>query len=531
MTRPVLVDQHGRPLRASARTAFMTGRGFDGAGADRQQTRAWSTAPLPSVNETASRDRIAARARDLMRNSGVAAGAMRKTRAQTIGMGLSLRSKPEASTLGVEPTEALRFGRQIETVWRSWADDPGRQCDVKRRRTFGQLLRVLWSERFTTGENIAVLRWRPDRGTKFATCVQDMDTDRLSNPNEKPDTDELTQGVEFNEDGEAMAYHFRDSHRNDFRWSSKRWSWTRVPRIGDDGRRIVIHAFDEERAEQVRGVSPFAPILLAFRDLQRFTEAEIGAAVINATFAAFIKSGFDPAAVVEALGLDNPDVAAIGTSWHDSRMGIYGPGGLSVKDNKIPALAPGDEVEINNTTRQVGAFGAFKKAYLQDFATALGIPYMVLSEDWESVSYSAARAALAETWRIVTEDRASFIADTVSPIFAEVITEAFYRGYLVEPDGWPDFEDEPGAYLNANWTGPGRGYVDPLKEAQANELLRQMGVTTLDQICADQGRDWEDTLEQLAVEREKLREMGLTELDLASVLGAPQSSEEGTADQ
>ncbi len=520
MTRPKIFDQFGRPLRASSITSFPGGLGYDGAGAGRQQTTGWSTAPVPSVSETRERAPLAARARDLIRNSGIASGALRKARAQTIGPGLALRAKPDAHMLGVDPREALAFGREIERAWRAWANGPEHQCDIKRMRGFGRILRSLWSERFTTGECVAVLRWRPDRGTQFATCVQEIDPERMSNPQDKPDTADLSQGIELTPDGEPAAYHFRDAHQYDYRWNAKSWSWTRLPRIGEDGRRIVVHGFDIDRAEQIRGVTPFAPILVGFRDLQRFTEAEIGAAILNATFAAFVKAGMDPVAVSDALGIDFGEASALGQSWQAVRTSIYGEQGISIRDNRVPLLAPGDEVEMNNTTRQVGAFADFKKAFLQDFATALGLPYPVLAEDWEGVSYSAARAALAETWRIVTEDRTNFVADTVSPIHAEVITEAFWRGILVEPDGWPSFEGNEAGYLAGDWTGPGRGYVDPLKEAQANLLLRKSGGKTLDQICAEQGQDWETILHQLATEDAYMEELGITLPELADALAA-----------
>ncbi|RAN30642.1 phage portal protein [Hyphomonas pacifica] len=530
MSRPQLMDQYGRPLRSSA-SLLVSGGAYQAASRNRQQTVGWSASAVSSASETyANRQPIAARARDLIRNSGIATGAMRKVRAQTIGPGLRLRAKPDATRLGVDPTEALTFSRKIEGAWSDWADDHRHQCDLARTRTFGQLSRIMWSDRFTTGENLAVLRWKEDRGTDYATCVQLVDPERLSNPGGKMDEDLLRQGIGLSPDGEPIEYHIRDRHPSDYVSSSHQWQWTRMPRYAEDGRRVVVHGFPEDRSEQLRGVSPLAPILTAFRDLSRFTEAEIGAAIINATMAAFVKSGFDPLAVIEAIGADEggSGLADIGKGWHETRMGIYGEEGLSLHDNRIATLAPGDEVQMNNTTRQVGSFSDFKKAFLQDFAAAIGIPYMVLSEDWEGVSYSAARAALAETWRIVTEDRADFVADSILPIYAEIVTEAFWRGYLVEPDGWPSFEGNEAAYLKADWTGPGRGYVDPLKEAQANLLNMRIGATTLDKVCADQGLDWESTLVQLATEKQRMEELGIAPAELAEALAAiPPTDKEG----
>lgn len=525
--RPQLLGPDGRPIRRVSSSLLMSAEDYAGASRQRQQTAGWVVSPKPSSAETAgARKTIAGRARDLIRNSGVAAGAMRKARAQTIGPGFRLRAKPDAEQLGVDPKQAVTFGRQLEATWNRWAFDTKRQCDIARRRTFGQISRTLWSERFQTGENLSVIRWQPDRGTAFATCIQEIDPDRLSNRNDAPDTDLKRQGITFSETGEPIAYDIRERHGADYVVSAKLFDWTTLPRVDEDGRRVVVHAFSADRAEQIRGISPFAPLLAAFRSLERFTEAELGAAIINATFAAFIKSGFDPIATAEALGLDEGSIAGATKGWQDARLDIYGEEGLTIHDNKIAALAPGDDVTINNTTRQVGNFAAFKKAFLQDFAAAIGLPYPVLSEDWNGISYSAARAALAETWRIVTEDREDFISDTIDPVYYEVLTEAFWRGYLVEPDGWPPFEGNEVAYLNADWTGPGRGYVDPQKEAAANLLLWRMGAKTLDQICAEQGLYWEDVITQIAQELERMNELGISMPELAEALAYAPSDKE-----
>ena len=489
-----------------------------GASQKRQQTIAWSPASRPSTAET-QRDRkpVSARARDLVRNYGPARGALKKSRAQIIGPGLRLRSKPNAKALGVPHDEALRFAREIEQVFNSWAISPDNQCDVRGLRSFGQMLGTAWSDRLVAGENLMVIRQKPKRGTKFATCLQEVDPDRLNNPLGKPDDVNHRQGIELNNDGAPTAYHIQDRHPLDEAITLDRLNWTRMPRHAPDGRRVVIHGFFSDRSEQIRGMSAFAPVLIALRDITRMSEAEIGAATINATFAGFVQSSFDELALGDALGLDTGAAAGSGSSFQDLRDQIYGDG-LSIHDNQLASLAPGDSVEIPNTSRATGPFSDFKKSFLQDVAAALGIAYPVLAEDWEGVNYSSARAALAEVWRLVTEDRSHFIRDTVMPIFCEVIDEAFLRGFLVEPEGWPTYEDNKAAYLQASWTGPGRGYVDPLKEAQANALLMEMGVLTLDELCAEQGKDWEEVIAQKALERDRLEELGFAPLEISGLL-------------
>ena len=68
----------------------------------------------------------------------------------------------------------------------------------------------------------------------------------------------------------------------------------------------------------------------------------------------------------------------------------------------------------------------------------------------------------------------------------------------------------------ARWIGPGRGYVDPLKEAQASTEKLANGTSNLEIECAEQGRDWEEVLEQGLVielrEKELRQQMGLEPL-------------------
>ena len=78
------------------------------------------------------------------------------------------------------------------------------------------------------------------------------------------------------------------------------------------------------------------------------------------------------------------------------------------------------------------------------------------------------------------------------------------------PNGAPGFWEAFPAWTRCRWIGPGRGWVDPVKEATAAALRIDSGLSTLQDEAAEQGRDWEETLEQLALERELRAEFGLS---------------------
>lgn len=66
--------------------------------------------------------------------------------------------------------------------------------------------------------------------------------------------------------------------------------WTRVEAWGEKtGRRNVIHIMNRERIGQRRGVPFLAPVIEALKQLGRYTDAELVAAVVSGMFTVFIE--------------------------------------------------------------------------------------------------------------------------------------------------------------------------------------------------------------------------------------------------
>jgi capsid protein len=129
--------------------------------------------------------------------------------------------------------------------------------------------------------------------------------------------------------------------------------------------------------------------------------------------------------------------------------------------------------------------------------------------DWSQTNYSSARAALNEVWRGVIRLRGVLIWGAAQPIYAAWLEDALDAGMIDVPKGCADFYDAPAAWLNADWIGPARGYVDPVKEAQASALRIDGRISTLEREAAEQGQDWEEILAQLARERDAMANLGL----------------------
>jgi lambda family phage portal protein len=509
-----------------ANSSFGNGETYRSQSVTHQDMAVWQPGLRSADSAWApGRDLAKARADDLIRNDGAAASGVEKSSDLLVGNQWTLSAKPDGDALGLNPEQAHALGRQMERQFNRWGSNLW--CDKRRRCTFPMLLTLAARETHgAAGESFGVLGWREraldHQRAFYATCLDIVDADRVRNPMGGVDNEFLRSGIEIDSDGAPIAAHFRGGHPGDTGFYTNAFQTTRVPWETETGRPIIVHWAEPFRAGQTRGVSRFAAILAPFKQLSRLADAEIGSAVINAMFSAFIKSGFDPAAVAESLG-GSGSAGDQGQGWQDMRMGIYENAPVLLNGNKIPILAPGDEVEVQNQSRDTAEFVGFRSSFLQTIAAALGISYEQLQADFTKTTYSSARAALNEVWRWVKARRAGLIAQFVQPIYYAVMEEAFDRGYITPPPGAPDFYEAWDLYLKATWIGPARGYIDPVKERQAAQIGMEIGVTTGEMEAAEQGGDYEDNLNQRAVEERMRRDLRLPPVASAIYMGGAPS--------
>lgn len=453
-----------------------------------------------------------ARIKDLVRNDPTAGAAVDRLVDMIVGQGLRLSSKPDAEALGISVEEGHEFGRAIEREWRAWANDPRRFCDARRQSSANGLFRQQARSFVQSGEACAVLTWRDDVRARYATCVMPVDPDRLSNPQQSLPTMMLRGGVEMDSFGAPVAYHVRNAHAADWWAYEKAWEWTRVPRETSWGRPVFVHGFEPEEAGQTRALSAFASLVTGLRKLGKFADAEISSAAANALLAAFVESDLPPEEVAQRLSPGQAGISATGRSAYMNELASYfEKAPPKVGGTRIPVMPPGSKITMNAQPRQTTAYPTFERAFLNRFASRLGLSGEQLSMDFSQTNYSSARAALNEAWRAVKRMSAVFTEQVVTPIYFAVIEEAFDRGYIKAPKGAPDFYDAPGAWLNARWIGPGRGFIDPVREAEASGLRIASELSTLEAESAEQGNDYEETMQQLAREQSDRRKYGLPE--------------------
>jgi len=507
-----------RPIRRGMNAAAYTA-----GDAYAQDLTSWNAPHVsPDAAYLPERKRITDRLHDLVRNNGWASGAVTARVNAAIGVGLRFNAAPDYRALGIDQDAAFDLGRQIEGVFRQWANDPRRGCDLTMRQDFGGLLRLLFRHRIVDGEGLAVLHYRPRRyGVPFATTLQVVHPARLSNPNDAPDQDDLRDGVETDPDGAPIGYYIRARHPGDrLQMDVDLYSWERLERATPWGRPVVIHAFSPEEAGQTRGVSPLAAVVPRLKMNDAYERAELQAAVANAVLAAFIETSMAPE---EAIGLlDDGDKYA---DQNNLRASFYESAPVTLNGFRVPILPTGDRVNFGTPARPNREASDFVHASLRNLAAALGDNPSTISKDYSKTNYSSERAALVQTWRSIATERHLMAADVGVPVLLALLEEAIDSGKLLLPKGAPDLWEAPAAYTAGSWLGPGKGWVDPVKEAQGAQLRMQAGLSDPFAEAAEQGHDYEEILMRQKQAAEMRDSLGLPEPAAASPSPRPPNEE------
>lgn len=507
--------------KASAIAGGFGGAGsspYDAANIYDQRVADWQPYLSSPDNElNMYRDRIVARQRDIVRNDGWGSGAVTSILDNVVGASFRPISKPDYRFLkyytgiaGFDATWANEFGRAIEAHWRCWAEDQNRYCDASRHQTIAQMFRLGFRHKLIDGDALALMLWLPERvghgRARYATSVQMMDPDRLSNPQVGFDKKLVRGGVKINHLGEAVGYYIRRAHQGDWFNAAESMQWDLIDRETAWGRPIVIHDFDHDRSGQHRGgAGVLTPVLQRLKMLVQYDGAELDAALINAIFGAYVQSPFDPELVQSALGAGG-EISA----YQQQRSDFHKERNISLSGARMPILFPGEEIKAVTAARPNGAFMDFEGAMLRNVAAAAGISYEQISKDWSKTNYSSARAALLEVWKTLSRRRTDFATGFAHPIYSCFVEESMDIDNLPMPAGAPSFEECRTAYSACRWLGPGRGWVDPVKERQGAQMGMEAGLSTLEMEAAESGGvDWEENLEQRALEVKKFKDLGL----------------------
>lgn len=490
--------------RAAARSALSvlnSGYGNYGANQTKKSMRGWEFYGGSAKEDIEDNiDILRQRSRDAYMGIPTASAALKTMRTNVIAAGLVPAPKLDADYLRLDQNQAADLQAQIIREFSLWADTPA--CDGDRVDNFYKLQQLAYLGELMNGDAIALLTQDDaDINQPYGLRVKIIEADRLCSPDgydrlapcrvRGHQVHQIVQGVETDEAGKVVAYWISNRHplAATANLQPGQMEWQRVEAYGKlTGRRNILHIMNRERAGQVRGVPILAPVLETLKQLGRYTDAEITAAVLSAYFTVIVKSSiagdgrpFGEMLPPEAL-IDGADQTSI----------ELGPGA-------IVSLNPGEEVQFAEPKHPNTGYDAFTNAMIKQIGAAMEIPPEVLFKQF-STSYSAARGALNEFWRTCGMLREQFADDFCRPIYEEWFAEAVARGRIRAP-GYFDDPARRRAYMECTWNGPARTNLNPVQEVDAAIKRVGAGFSTAQEETAQMtGGDYSVNIRQRVAE-------------------------------
>ncbi|MCT8975504.1 phage portal protein [Clostridium sp. CX1] len=452
--------------REAWRKAYQELRSYDAGTEDRLNAGWRAVNASAEQTDSAYRDTIRARARDLERNSDMSESIIGAFERNVVGTGFKLQAKTDDENLNSE----------IEKLWREWCKP--RNCDVTYQQSFNEMCRMALRRKKVDGGIFFIKRYTQGGVVPFTLQVRevdDLDTMQISRNNIR-----VLNGIEYNEFNRPIAYYFKKYDVNGFYLGKSE-------RIEAND---VIFLWLKKRPSQVREMSEMSPTITRIKDVNSYMEAVSVKERVSACLSVFIKRM-------------NPDTGGIGRTGGKQNTNQYK--GKTLSPGMIMELSPGEDVSVVQPPAQGASAADFVRLQQRLTGSGQGISYESVSRDMSQVNYSSARQGLLEDEKTYQIEQQYLIDHFLTEVYETFLISAVLSGAIAIKDFWGKKKE----YMMHEWTPPGQKWIDPLKEANANRIALETNQTTLAELSATYGHDWKEIVDQRAREIQYMKEKGV----------------------
>lgn len=433
-------------------------RALDAAGGARR----WKVAPASANAGTihASASTIGMRAQHYTLNNPTGARVTESLVSNLVGDGIKPRSEHE--------DEAAR--RFLHRCWKAWTDE----ADADGQTDFYGLQQLAVRDLVVFGEALFVFAFHPETG---APQLRRLHPEQLDRTKDQifDHGGKIYQGVEFDATGRRVAYWIRQNAPGDT-LAGYSLAPVRIPASE------VIHLFRQLVPGQVRGLSWFAPILLAAKELDSVLDALIVRARVAALHAGFITD-------------------TDGNSVYDGQKSD-GTLTASLEPGALINLPPGKDIRFPDTPDQGGASDLLTATF-RLIAAGTNTTYEQATGDYSNVNYSSARQAFLEYRRFCqTIQHHLLVFGFCRPVWKAFIRHQVLQGEIPARD----YTADRSAFDAVKWLPPAWPWVDPKNDAIAAEKALKNHLRSRSEIIAERGYDAEDVDAEIAADAQRLKD-------------------------
>lgn len=427
---------------------------------------------------------IRTRCKEVVENSPILSGERREFVGELVGEGIRVDFKARNS----------RFEKKIQFLWNNYIST---RVTIDEEENLSGLVKLCLMEVFVSGE-IFLRKVLTMDGIKYQVIpVHFLSDDSLLSFKKSRGDNYMYEGIEYNEMGKKVAYHFNKENKKILGFNLKTLETQRISASE------IHHVFFRTNTER-RGLPLILSSIVKSRFLDELVDATLKKQLIASCFAAFTHDISDISREMSA------DQIGEGSDEYDSESEIL-PG-------TITNLPPNRSVSFPSPPGNQD-FESLQRSTKMDIAKGLGTSYEALTSDYSQVTFSSARQGHQRKLKNLVVFRNFLLKDKIiDPIVND------FLDHLVRMEEIPTRNNITWDLLSQRDV-----IVDPAREVPALIEELKNGLISWKEAISLRGKNPDDFIEKLKMEREQLSESGLS-LDFLSnsLRGSnPQGNQEG----
>lgn len=316
-------------------------------------------------------------------------------------------------------------------------------------------------------------------GIRFEV-IDSLQIDPLYNGDYIYNGEKIVMGIKVDSHYKPLSYFIRKNSSADYYLSGER---------EEVKANEIIHLYKKQYAEQVRGFTPLAAVLLDLNALQEYKTAEINASLLNSAF-----MGIWEKQSSTSDGYDDYD---------DDEIDENGDVALELENNVFRYAPAGYKLSQIANNHPNSNVGAFVKAILKGVAGALGMSYNKISSDYESTSYSSLRQSNIEDAVTVKQIQQFLIDNWKNLQYAE------WLKYLLLSDITNLPYSKIDKFMVHDFQSRNFEYLDPAKQMQSIQMRLSLGLSSPIQEIHNLGKSPQDVLNSWVRWQQMLKDRGL----------------------
>jgi len=481
-----LLDQYGRPLVANGHAMMIVGQrqiksgafmdtigkiraDYDMSRENRFIRRRTGLAPQGGSADYHYRNENAyytdiEKARDMDRNDSIVGQTIDRAVANEVQDGFSL--DPQTGDAGVN--EALY------QYWIEWSNDP-ELCDISGEYTWHDY--EVHSCRAEKLDGDCVISGLDEGQLQFFEAHEVQTHTRIPN---------TFLGVTVGEHGRHEQYWITQDPDTP---SEQKQTEVALDVRNSDGIRQLFHVYNSKRMNQTRGVTALAPIFALAGMFEDIQFAKLVQQQVVSCFAIFREQ-----AVVNGSGLPRKNTDYGGQSSEVSAAGTR------YIDNIAPGMeitgAPGEKLQGFSPNVPNAEYFSHVKLMLQMIGVNLGLPLCLVLMDGSETNFSGWRGAVDEARKGFRANQRNLTNRLHKPVYEWKVSQ-----WIAEDSALRSAYGRLGNEIYRHkWNAPRWSYIDPVGDAQGDQLRLQNGLTSPRRLHAERGAEWEEVADEIVAD-------------------------------